>query len=48
MVSKAESENIQIILADIFINQRIECYVNNTINLRPLTPHITYHVISTK
>jgi len=26
---------------DIFINQRIECYLNNTINLRPLTPHIT-------
>jgi len=25
---------------DIFINQRIECYLNNTINLRPLTPHI--------
>jgi len=23
--------------ADIFINQRIECYLNNTINLRPLT-----------
>jgi len=23
-----------------FINQRIECYLNNTINLRPLTPHI--------
>jgi len=25
---------------DIFINQRIECYLNNTINLRPLSPHI--------
>jgi len=25
---------------DIFINQRIEYYLNNTINLRPLTPHI--------
>ena len=24
----------------IFINQRIECYLNNTITLRPLTPHI--------
>jgi len=23
---------------DIFINQRIECYLYNTINLRPLTP----------
>jgi len=29
-----------IMVTDIFINQRIECYVNNTINLRPLTPHI--------
>ena len=27
--------------ADIFINRRIECYLNNTINLRPLGPHIT-------
>jgi len=26
--------------SDIFINQRIECYLNNTIILRPLTPHI--------
>jgi len=26
---------------DIFINQRIECYLNDTINLRPLTPHIS-------
>jgi len=26
--------------ADIFINQRIECYLNNTTNLRPLTTHI--------
>ena len=26
---------------DIFINQRIECHVNNTINLRSLDPHIT-------
>jgi len=25
---------------DVFINQRIECCLNNTINLRPLTPHI--------
>jgi len=25
---------------DIFINQRIECYLNNTINVRPLTPHV--------
>jgi len=25
---------------DVFVNQRIECYLNNTINLRPLTPHI--------
>jgi len=25
---------------DIFINQRTECYLNNTINLRTLTPHI--------
>ena len=25
---------------DIFINERIECYLNNTITLRPLTPHI--------
>ena len=25
---------------DIFINQRIECYLNNTINPRPLTPRI--------
>jgi len=25
---------------DIFINQRIKFYLNNTINLRPLTPHI--------
>jgi len=25
---------------DIFINQRIECYLNNTITLRPLTSHI--------
>jgi len=24
---------------DIFINQRIECYLNNAITLRPLTPH---------
>jgi len=24
----------------IFVNQRIECYLNNTITLRPLTPHI--------
>ena len=24
---------------DIFINQQIECKFNNTINLRPLTPH---------
>jgi len=24
---------------DIFINQRIECYLNSTINLRPLIPH---------
>ena len=26
--------------ADIFINQRIEYYLNITITLRPLTPHI--------
>jgi len=26
--------------ADIFINRRIEFYLNNTITLRPLTPHI--------
>jgi len=32
---------------DIFINQQIECYLNNTVNLRPLTPHIC-HVIPTK
>jgi len=25
---------------DIFINQRTECYLNNAINLRTLTPHI--------
>ena len=25
---------------DILINKRIECYLNNTINLRPLTSHI--------
>jgi len=25
---------------NVFINQRIECYLNNTITLRPLTPHI--------
>jgi len=25
---------------DIFINQRTECNLNNTINLRPLAPHI--------
>ena len=25
---------------DIFINQRIELYLNSTINVRPLTPHI--------
>ena len=25
---------------DIFINQRIECNLKNTISLRPLTPHI--------
>ena len=25
---------------DIFINQRIKRHLNNTINLRPLTPHI--------
>ena len=24
----------------IFVNQRIECYLNSTINLRPLTPHV--------
>jgi len=24
---------------DIFINQQIECYANDTINLRPLTPN---------
>jgi len=24
---------------DIVVNQRIECYINSTINLRPLTPH---------
>jgi len=28
--------------AHIFINQRIECYLNNTINLRPLTTHMLY------
>jgi len=27
---------------DILINQRIECYLNNTINLRHLTPHIMW------
>ena len=27
---------------DVFINQRSECYLNNTINLRPLTPHMLY------
>ena len=27
---------------DILINQRIECYWNNTINFRPLTSHIMY------
>ena len=26
---------------DIYINQRIECYLNNAINRRPLTPHVT-------
>jgi len=25
---------------DIFINQRIKCYLNSTINVRPLTPNI--------
>ena len=25
---------------DIFINQQIKCYLDSTINLRPLTPHI--------
>jgi len=25
---------------DIVINQRIELYLNNTVNLRPLTPHV--------
>jgi len=34
---------------DIFINQRIECCLNNTIHFRPLTPHICGpHVIPTK
>ena len=32
---------------DIFINRQIDCYLNNRINLRPLTPHIS-HVIPTK
>ena len=27
-------------IKDILINQRIEFYLNNTINIRPLTPHI--------
>jgi len=25
---------------DIFLNQLIQFYLNNTLNLRPLTPHI--------
>jgi len=25
---------------DIFLNQRIECYLNNRINIRPLAPHV--------
>ena len=28
-----------VIIQTFFINQRIECYLNNTINRRPLTPH---------
>jgi len=27
------------IYTDIFINKRIECYLNNAMTLRPLTPH---------
>ena len=34
-------------LTDIFINQRIECCLDNTINLRPLTAHIMCRVIPT-
>jgi len=30
----------KLVITDIFINQRIECYSNNTINLRPVTPRI--------
>ena len=29
-----------LVIIDIFINQRIECYLNNTINLCPSTSHI--------
>ena len=29
-----------VIIQSVFINQRIECYLNNTITLRPLTPHM--------
>ena len=34
----------------IFLNHLIQLYLNNTLNLRPLTPHITscYTVIPTK
>jgi len=30
----------KLVITDIFINQRIECCFNDTINLRRLTPHI--------
>ena len=33
---------------DIFVNQRIESYLNNTINPRPLAVHRLCHVIPTK
>jgi len=30
----------QLVITDIFINRRLECYINNTKNLRLLTPYI--------
>jgi len=36
-----------VIMQNVFMNQLIECYLNNTINLRPLA-HTSCHVIPTK
>ena len=30
----------ELVIIDIFIIQRVECNLNNAVNLRPLTPHI--------